>query len=294
LILHPSPSLINATEHFGEAVYSHDMFRMGRPELCSRMCRGGTDSDEANTADLRSGARVTGNGITDSFLMPGALGNTLYPMAAGAAASLSSLQGVMNPATMANRSNMVNMGNFPIPMSNGMSSRFAGAHGLAAAGMVNSANPFAFSQLSAHQTMYDMQIKQLAQANLNQLKQYQLLQGGAVSPSLMQQQGLANSDIQQQIVSNMMSRRHSLMTPNDQLHQPQVGMPALNDSNLAMLNRRNSAPASQLQQNGLGQQDITKMSILEVEEELLRVKEMKLMMMKRKLETQLETTKEQE
>ena len=243
--------------------------------------------------------------LSDTFLMPGTLGKNPFPMAVGMP-SMSNLSGVMNPSVMAQRQNM-NF-NFPIPMNKGIPPQFSGsAQAMSAAGippashpLLNSAYPtaFAFNRMGS-QTMADMQMKQFAHANLNHresllLKQNQLLQGSAGSPSLLQQEQQLPS-ANQQTASNMLSRRHSMMAATEQL--PQQSKAALKsesaDTNEAQLERRNSAPVqfqSQTGQNFGGvMADATKMSIMEIEDELLRVKEMKLMMMKRKLETQLET-----
>ena len=84
------------------------------------------------------------------------------------------------------------------------------------------------------------------------------------------------------------------MTPTEQLQQ-QHSMKS--EGNEAFLNRRNSASSAALPQaasaSSNNANDITKMSILEIEDELLRVKELKLMMMKRKLESQLEANEKE-
>ena len=272
------------------------------------MCRGG--SAELNShilgEDTAAMNAINAN-VSDTFLMPGAFGKTPYSMAMGMH-SMSNLSGSMNPTTMAQRQNM-NF-NFPIPMSNGVPPQFSGtAQAMSAAGIPQASHPllnstyptaFAFNRMGS-QTMTDMQMKQLAHANLNHresllLKQNQLLQGGAGSPSLLQQEQLQSAAANQQTASNMLSRRHSIMTATDKFqHQNADALKSEGaDTNEAQLDRRNSAPAVQFQskngeQIGGSMADATKMSIMEIEDELLRVKEMKLLMMKRKLETQLET-----
>lgn len=275
---------------------------MGRPDLCSRMCRGGGSELNAGIVDTPA-AGLGNNRLADTFLMPSALGNNPY-----------GFQGGMNPALFAAQRSDVN---FPIPMNNGMQSQFSGAQGMgmaaAAAGMPPGAhgysNPFAFNRMasSSSQTMADMQMKQLAQANLNHresllLKQNLLLSGASSISPLMQQQlqaaGNQNDDIQQHI--NMLSRRHSLLSPNEQMmHLDQKTEEA--ESALSAMNRRNSAPVGQQRgasvaaaaSLGNNNSDISEMSLEAIEDELLKVKELKLLMMKRKLETQLEANKKE-
>lgn len=276
------------------------------------MCRGG--NSELN-ASIIAAHGMDRNTLTDNaVLTPNVMG-------------LSSLQGGMNPmmaaqggmnSAMMQRANM-NM-NFPIPLNNGMVSQFAGAQGMSATGapspqLYNSAysnpNLFAFNRMSStssmnSQTMADMRMKQLVQANFNNreslvLKQSQLFNGGAGSPSLMPQQhqaaaagGQMPTGVEQQMMmNNMLGRRHSLMMNND----PTFASDGVD--NLALMNRRNSLPASMqgsAQAAGgaaaIGNSPEHKMSILEVEDELLRVKELKLMMLKRKLESQIDQNKE--
>lgn len=272
------------------------MCRGGGPEL------GALSASIANAPTPAAGLPGNSSSLTDTFLMPSALGNNPY-----------SFQGGMNPALFAaQRSNM----NFPIPLNNGMSSQFPGqgmGMAAAAAGMPPGAhgypNPFAFNRMesSSSQTMTDLQMKQLAQANLNHresllLKQNQFLSGVSVSPLLQQQlqaAGNPNYDIQQQLVSNMLSRRHSLLAPNEQiLHLDQKSEEV--EPTISTMNRRNSAPAGQQRggivassASGNNDADITQMSLEAIEDELLKVKEMKLLMMKRKLETQLEANEKE-
>jgi len=75
----------------------------------------------------------------------------------------------------------------------------------------------------------------------------------------------------------MLSCHHSLLAANRKLQQHLMEhRKAETDSSMALLHRHEAAPYQ------------PKMSILEIEEELLKVKEMKLLMMKRKLEEQVE------
>ena len=281
-------SLYDSTDHFGEAVYSHELFRMGRPDLCGRMCRGGT-ADHLGLNQVPG--TIIANSLTDQYLMPNSLGNNPYAMAPPASnvASMQNLQGAMNPAMMAQRTNGMN---YPMAMNGVMSAQFPGAAaGMGMAQMLNQpSNPFAFNRMSSA----DMQMKQMAQANHHResllQKQNQLIQSGMGA----EQAAAAN---QQQIMSSIMARRNSgqaVMTPTEQLQQ-QHSMKS--EGNEAFLNRRNSASSAALPQaasaSSNNANDITKMSILEIEDELLRVKELKLMMMKRKLESQLEANEKE-
>lgn len=276
------------------------------------MCRGG--NSELN-ASIIAAHGMDRNTLTDNaVLTPNVMGLSSLQ---GGMNPMMAAQGGMNPAMM-QRANM-NM-NFPIPLNNGMVSQFAGAQGMSATGapspqLYNSAysnhNLFAFNRMSStssmnSQTMADMRMKQLVQANFNNresllLKQSQLFNGGAGSPSLMPQQhqaaaagGQMPTGVEQQMMmNNMLGRRHSLMMNND----PTFASDGVD--NLALMNRRNSLPASMqgsAQTAGgaaaTGNSPEHKMSILEVEDELLRVKELKLMMLKRKLESQIDQNKE--
>lgn len=277
-----------STDHFGEAVYSHELFRMGRPDLCGRMYRGGT-ADHLGLNQVPG--TVVANSLTDQYLMPNSLGNNPYAMAPTAASNVSSMQslhGAMNPTMMAQRTNGMN---YPMPMNGVMSAQFPGAAaGMGMAHMLNQpSNPFAFNRMSST----DMQ--KLAQANHHResllQKQNQLIQSGMGA----EQAAAAN---QQQIMASIMSRRNSGqagMTPTEQLQQQHNIMKS--EGNEATFNRRNTAPAAALPQGASASSnsanDITKMSILEIEDELLRVKELKLMMMKRKLEAQLEANEKE-
>ena len=76
----------------------------------------------------------------------------------------------------------------------------------------------------------------------------------------------------------MLSCHHSLLAANRKLQQHLMEhRKAETDSSMALLHRHDAAAPY-----------LPKMSILEIEEELLKVKEMKLLMMKRKLEEQVE------
>lgn len=285
---------------------------MGRPDLCSRMCRGGNGSNRfsASIADAQ-GAALGPNSLTDSFFLPNALGGL-------GAAGLSTIQGGMHPMMAAQGTNSAMMQqssmnmNFPIPLNNSVANQLP--HGMVAAAaaggsngaLLNSAysdpNLFAFNRVGSSssstnsQTMSDLQVKQLAQANLNHresllMRQSQLLNGESISPTVFQQQQQQQSlGAEQQIMNNiMMGRRHSLLTTSNNKSEMNDNGSSVSEG--ALMNRRNSAPVRDASAPG-NANDVAQMSLLEVEDELLRVKELKLLMMKRKLERQLEQNNE--
>ena len=224
------------------------------------MCRGGNTNGQVDQI-LR--AEATSASLIDTSPVSSALGsNNPY---------LLSLQGGMTPDMIAQSSSS----NFHFPMINGTAPQFSASQEMAAARISQAGYPslhstFPLNFTDHSQITSDLQIQQFAQARLSHneslwLHQNQLLQGGDYSSSLTQQQA----------VENMLS-----------YHQ-----------NPSLLNQRNSAaPSAHLQllrqqANGSHGIDATKIAILEIDNELLRVQELKLMLKKRMTEMELETNK---
>ncbi|KAL7480972.1 hypothetical protein ACHAW6_006649 [Cyclotella cf. meneghiniana] len=312
---------VKTQEVLGEAVYSHEFFQMGRPDLCRLMGRGGTvdlDGTEAPTAC------VSGNGgLAETTVLHPAFSqdsnNLSYP--AAAAASLPT-RGFLNPVLNAPRSN-INM-NFPIPMNAGFAPSFTGPQAIPTRvpqQRLTADKPFSnevlhsmilspFNGMRHPQAMCHMQrlnaepnllFSQTVPRSLNPTEQFLLnqnrnLQFHAGPPSMFPQTQIHFPSQQQQQVTlsmnpsfddsqtplkgiPMLSCHNSLLAANRKLQQHLIEhKKAETASSMAMLHRRDAATYQ------------TNMSILEIEEELLKVKEMKLLMMKRKFQEQVEMT----
>lgn len=311
---------VKTKEFLGEAVYSHDFFQMDRPDLCRLMGRGNTVDVEGTDYET---LRVSGSGgLAEASLQPAVPHGTnslSFPAAAAAAATASvPIQGFLQPGLNVQRSNM-NM-NFPIPVNSGFAPDFPGAQTMPARisqqrltadqpfsnEVLHSMNPFAFNGMRhPESTRHNMQMRLNAGPNflfsqpvhrsmhppeqflVNQNRNLQI----HTSPPSLIQQTLMPGPSQQQILYNMnslheqslkgismLSSQHALIAANQKLQQHlNEHRKAELDSNMAMLHRRDAAPFQ------------PKLSLLEIEEELLQVKEMKLLMMKRKLEDQLDS-----
>ncbi|KAL3786452.1 hypothetical protein HJC23_011033 [Cyclotella cryptica] len=315
---------VKTKEVLGEAVYSHEFFQIGRPDLCRLMGRGGIvdlDGTEAQTMCLSANG-----GLAEASFQPAirhCSNSVSYPASAAAAAATAPVptQAFLNPTLNAQRSSM-NV-NFPIPVNVGYAGHFSGNQAISARipppritadkpfsnEVLLPVNPFAFNGMRQPETIYhnmhmrlnadpNLLFSHAVQRGLTPPEQFLLNQNRNLplhpGPSSMIHQTQFPVPSQQQIMSNMnsiqeqslttlkgipmLSSQNSLLAANWKLQQHlNEHRKAETDSSMAMLNRHDAAHLQ------------PKMSILEIEEELLKVKEMKFMMMKRKLEEQLDS-----
>jgi hypothetical protein len=205
----------------------------------------------------------------------------------------------INPAMMmAQQSNL--SANFPIPVNNGANKgpadNLQAAH-MPAAGMAQAQQsghyPFSFNGMNHDQFINHLQMRLAQNQQDFVMSRNKILQGQGAHPLLMhqaqdpsQQQLMSTMAASQEAVShdkNILARRHSLLNANQKLNQQLRKSQEYSDP-AAMAQRRNSVPTQMHPAP-----PVEDMTLNEIDDELLRVKELKLMMMKKKLEAQIDS-----
>lgn len=293
---------VDINDFVGEAVYCHEMFQLGKPELCALMSRRYVDPKHASDILRADGGRPSSASSAGGIVAEG----PAAPLAAAAAAEFSVRQAAMNQATW--NQNPIG-GTFPmcvagimpsINSSSMMMPRVNTDATVVDTMMMPRGNSTAFTEammmprMSSTNTMLQGQMMNSPSFSNASNFDFSYLQG------LARPCAAASQINQPQLLQRPMNSLEQALAAHRQ--NDQVNM----NSVLGMLQRANSGECTQIsvfnvpyqsEPNNHPQEETAEdlqMAMLKIDSELLKVKQLKLKAMQDKLKMQLEMKRKME
>ena len=237
---------IDVADFVGGAVYSHEMFQIGRPDLCARMSRGQDAAAREDNWEFTSGASAGYAGSLD-----GGMSNGVAIAAVDSACSAD--QGTMNPGSYTAQL----MNHHYLQEANRMMQRMNSSNSMLQTQSRNNST-MGFCEFGAFPPIASMQHTATSSSNRSPLlAQGAMSQAALIAARRMQQQTNNFAPLHQYVSTGNVPQQLSESIAKGAQHQNDAG-------------------------NG-GTADEIKLAMLNIDAELLKIKELKLLAMKKKL-----------